>query len=141
MSEPSPDSARILYVEDEEDVAESVRVRLEGAGHRVFRVETLREAIAALAHVRLHHARAPDDLVVVLDVMLPDGRGYEALARIRSDEILRSVPVVMLTGLASSNYAEDGFLFGANAYLPKPFDPDRLLEAIRILRAESARAA
>lgn len=133
--------ARILFVEDEADIAEAVRVGLERAGHKVFWVENRRAAIAALAHIRLECATPPSDLVVILDIMLPDGRGYEILSQIRGDEILRRVPVVMLTGLAAPKFAEDGFLFGANAYLPKPFEPERLLETIRILQSETDRAA
>ncbi len=132
--------ARILLVEDSADVAEALRVRLEAEGHTVQIAPTKAEALRAVEYLRVWDA-LPRDLVVILDIMLPDGSGHEILFQIRGDELLRDLPVVMLTGLGDPEMAIGGFLIGANAYLPKPFDTEKLLGAIQVLLQERRAAA
>lgn len=119
---------RLLVVEDEADIAESIRMRLEHEGHSVRIAATRASAIKSLQ-------TEPPDLVV-LDIRLPDGSGYDVLKFIREDVALRETPVIILTCLGATEEIEDGFIAGANAYHPKP-NLDRLPAAIECLIAET----
>jgi len=63
--------------------------------------------------------------------MLPDFDGFEVARRLKSQTGTRTIPIVMLTALDREEYRLRGKSAGAAAYLTKPFDPDRLLEAIK----------
>jgi CheY-like chemotaxis protein len=60
--------------------------------------------------------------MLVLDVMMPEMDGIEAAQRIRDDELLTEVPILMLTALSGVDNKVEGLDAGADAYLPKPFD-------------------
>ncbi len=119
----------LLLVEDDEDIASSVRVRLEHSGYHVRIADTVRSARAAL------ESKAPD--LVVLDLLLPDGSGFDLLRVIRQDNDLDATPVIILTCLEGARQAEDGFISGANAYLPK-LNIDHLPAAIEYLIDEAS---
>jgi DNA-binding response OmpR family regulator len=121
----------ILLVEDEPDLARNITILLRGYGFASRVAGTLEAGVAALAEKR--------PSLVVLDVMLPDGSGLEILRRIRHDPELSSLPVVVLSSLAQKREIEAGFAVGANAYIPKPYDPENLMQAIQMLIAESKR--
>lgn len=72
--------------------------------------------------------KVPD--CIVSDIRMPGKDGIELLGLIRSDPILATVPVVLLTAKAMANDRVQGYRAGADAYLPKPFDPDELLSII-----------
>jgi DNA-binding response OmpR family regulator len=107
---------RVLLVEDDLEVAATVRPYLEGAGYEVVCAATAAEARSLL------QARPPD--VVVTDIALPDGSGVE-LAR---DARAQGTPVIALTGGAAPN---DEFSF----VLEKPCSPRLVLEMVRALVA------
>lgn len=67
---------------------------------------------------------------IVSDVRMPGKDGIELLGLIRSDPVLATVPVVLLTAKAMANDRVQGYKAGADAYLPKPFDPDELLSIV-----------
>ncbi|WP_287370338.1 response regulator, partial [Mesorhizobium sp.] len=85
---------------------------LTGNGFRVRAAETACAGIAEIARL------SPD--AVVLDVMLPDMDGFEALKRIRANS---DVPVLMLTARGDETDRIVGLEIGADDYLPKPFNP------------------
>ena len=69
--------------------------------------------------------RRPDVDAILMDLILPEMSGYQAMERIRQDERFRGVPVVALSAKAMTG---DAFhAAGADEYLPKPIDPERLL--------------
>ena len=72
--------------------------------------------------------RVPD--VIVSDVRMPETDGLELLRQIRTDERLKRVPVVLLTAKAMTQDRIDGYRAGADAYVPKPFDPAELVAII-----------
>jgi CheY-like chemotaxis protein len=114
----------ILVVENDADVAAAAAERIRWCGHRVLVAGTKREALAVLAS-------DPPDLVV-LDLLLPDGSGFEILRSVRADPALRSVPVVVLTAVGPV-VRRGAAAAGADAVLPKPFDAPRLSGAIEAL--------
>jgi DNA-binding response OmpR family regulator len=105
---------RILLAEDDDAIVELIYAALEGAGYERLRAENGARAIEML---RIY---TPD--MVVLDVMMPEMDGIEAAERIRNDEILAEVPILMLTALSGVDNKVEGLDAGADAYLPKPFD-------------------
>ena len=114
---------RILVVDDEPDLVELVRVNLDQAG---FEVETAGSGREALAAVR----RSPPDLLV-LDLMLPDIDGYEVLRRLRASKV--HTPILILSGLGSSDDKIKGLGIGADDYLTKPFDKRELVARIQAI--------
>lgn len=112
-------SAPILVVDDDEDV---LAVEREILGQHGFRVVTARDGDDAL---RAMDEEAP--LVVVLDIQMPglDGRAFARNLR----ERLRHVPLVVVTAAADPRAEADRC--NAEAYLPKPFDPDDLVRVVR----------
>jgi DNA-binding response OmpR family regulator len=120
---------RLLIVEDEVDLAMTIALRLKSAGYEVIEAATLQEGLTK--------ARAERPALIVLDIMLPDGSGYELLRFVRESPELAATPIIMLTGLGSIDQVENGFVHGANAYLTKPYEPVRLIEAIRLLLEEA----
>ena len=121
---------RILVVDDEVTIAESIAARLRAEG---FTVELAHDGPAAVAAVR---ADAPD--LVVLDVMLPGFDGLEVCRRIQAD---RPVPVLMLTARTDETDQLVGLGVGADDYLTKPFSMRVLTARVRALLRRVERAA
>jgi phosphate regulon transcriptional regulator PhoB len=116
-------SARILVVDDEPDLLELVRVNLAQAG---FTVETAASGSDALAALR----RAPPD-AMILDLMLPDISGTELCARVRADQRLTALPIIMLTAKSEEIDRVVGLELGADDYVTKPFSPRELALRVR----------
>jgi DNA-binding response OmpR family regulator len=117
--------ATVLIVDDEPDILLFVRVNMEMDGHEVLAASNGEEALEL---VRTQH---PD--VVVLDVMMPKLDGWGVLEQLKADDdlLIRTIPVVMLTALASDHDQVRGGIEGAVHYLPKPVTPDALVNAVR----------
>lgn len=111
---------RILVVDDERTILDTVRVYLEQAG---FQVETAMDGRSALS---LERAFRPD--LVVLDIMLPELDGLEVLRRLRQTS---SVYILMLTARADEVDKIVGLGMGADDYMTKPFSPRELVARIR----------
>ena len=111
---------RVLVVDDDAGVRQVLRLSL--SGHSVLEAADGRSALALLA-------RADVD-VVLLDLMMPDLDGFSVLRRLRADERLRDLPVVLLTARGSERDHETAFRSGADAYLTKPFDLDVVEERL-----------
>jgi len=69
--------------------------------------------------------------VVLLDVMMPNMDGYEVCKRIRSDENLKNIKVIMVSARAMESERRKGIEAGADEYITKPFDEDALLDTVR----------
>jgi two-component system OmpR family response regulator len=123
--------ARLLVVDDEPTILELLSGSLRLAGFEVMTAASGAEAVRAAASAR------PD--LVLLDVMMPDGDGFEALRRIRSGG--GEVPVIFLTARDEVPDRVAGFAVGADDYVTKPFSLDELLGRIRaVLRRTRADA-
>ena len=116
---------RILLVDDEKDLLELVKVRLEANG---FDVMTARDGLEALEKAR---GEKPD--LVILDVMLPKLNGYEVCTLLKQDPRYQNIPIVLFTAKTQEEDEKTGVGCGANAYVRKPFQPQELLDKIRSL--------
>ncbi|MEV6430458.1 response regulator transcription factor [Nocardia sp. NPDC051463] len=125
-----PVSRRILVVDDEVTIAESVAARLQAEG---FTVDIAHDGPAAVAAVE---AVEPD--LVVLDVMLPGFDGLEVCRRIQAG---RGVPVLMLTARTDETDQLIGLGVGADDYLTKPFSMRVLAARVHALLRRMDRAA
>jgi CheY-like chemotaxis protein len=115
----------ILICDDEPALRELIRASLDEE-------YLFAEASDGLTALELAREVEPD--VVVLDLMLPRLGGLEVLARLRADEHLREVPVLVIT--AWNETREDVIAAGAADFTSKPFDPDALKASIeRLLEA------
>jgi len=113
---------RILVVEDERTIAESIAVRLRAEG---FAVDVAYDGPSAVAKARLTE---PD--LVVLDVMLPGFDGLEVCRRIQAE---RAVSVLMLTARGDETDLLVGLAVGADDYLTKPFSMRELAARVHAL--------
>jgi two-component system catabolic regulation response regulator CreB len=119
--------ARILVVEDEPAIADAVEYALSTEGLTVERVATLQAA-------RTHLAAAD---LIVLDVGLPDGSGFDWCREVRATS---QVPVIFLTSRASEIDRVVGLELGADDYVVKPFSPRELSARVRaVLRRVAAK--
>ena len=119
-------TAKLLVVDDEEDLQQLLRAMLERRGYEVLSASGGLQAIR-----RLYHER-PD--LVLLDVMMPGMDGWETLKRIRE---MSTVPVIMLTALGEVNHVVQGLQIGADDYVSKPFDREELIARIEALLRRS----
>ncbi|GAA4892605.1 DNA-binding response OmpR family regulator [Stackebrandtia albiflava] len=122
MDRSTPAPHRILVVEDEPVIAESVAARLRSEGHLV---EVSTDGLAAVEDA----ARFRPDLIV-LDVMLPGIDGLEVCRRVQA---ARPVPVLMLTARDEETDLLVGLAVGADDYLTKPFSMRELAARVRVL--------
>jgi len=121
--------ARILLVEDEPNIVESLSFILKRAD---FEVDTVNDGAEALSRVR----REAFD-VLVLDIMLPGMNGLDVLKAIRSDQALASLPVMVLTAKGQANDRRTAEAIGASAFITKPFSNADVVERVTRL-AEGA---
>ena len=114
----------ILVCDDDEPLRELMKVTL-GDGYRFVDAVDGESALATLAQTR------PD--LVLLDVMLPGYSGIEVLEAIRSDDVLRDVPVIVVSAWQTPEDRDAVTAAGADAFLAKPFELDDLSGAVRAL--------
>lgn len=119
---------RILVVDDEEDVRTIERIALSPR----YEVVEARDGLDALEKLE----RAEPDLVV-LDIMMPLMDGIETCRAIRKNPKFRDIPVLFLSVRKEKAEIKEGYEAGANLYLTKPFDPDRLVKNIERFFEES----
>jgi DNA-binding response OmpR family regulator len=120
--------SRLLMIEDDRDLATMVAEYL---GRYGFELELAHTAGEGLAQA----LRGPFD-AVLLDVMLPDGDGFDVCRRIRAES---EVPVLMLTARGEPADRIVGLELGADDYLPKPFEPRELLARIKAILRRGSR--
>ena len=118
-------TARILIVDDDPAIVRLLRSYLEKAGLAVL---TASDGEAALYAIRRER---PD--VVVLDLMLPGRNGWEVTRRVRQDEHLAGLPILMLTARVEDQDKILGLELGADDYVTKPFNPGEVVARVRAL--------
>ncbi len=125
----------ILLVEDSLVDARFTMVALKQGAirHRLTLVCDGEEAIAFLRREGVF-ARAPRPDLVLLDLMLPKMNGLEVLAKIREDENLRIIPVVVLTAALDEEFRLQCESLGVDGYIAKPVKLRKFLQIVRDLR-------
>jgi CheY-like chemotaxis protein len=113
----------VLIVEDDPDQAALADLRVSMAGYAVRLARNCRELTN-----ELRTREIPD--IVLLDVMLPDGNGWDVLASIRRHPKLALLPVVMLTALNEEHEIRWGLALGADGYVTKPYSKSILVDTI-----------
>ena len=113
----------ILLVEDDPDQAALAELRLTMAGYKVHSVDRAK----ALSSYLRQQAR-PD--LLLLDVMLPDGNGFDILAQLRGRPEFSTLPIVLLTAKAELVDIRNGLALGADGYITKPYSKTQLAEVI-----------
>ncbi|MEO8422334.1 MAG: response regulator transcription factor [Actinomycetota bacterium] len=117
---------RILIVEDEESLADSVRYNLEREGYAV--------TVASDGRHALERFRAETPSLVILDLMLPEVSGLDLCRAIRAES---DVPIIMLTAKDSEADKVAGLELGADDYVTKPFSVRELVSRVRALLRRS----
>ena len=116
---------RILIVEDEKDLADALKARLELDNYEVLIAPNGKEGVDL--------ARKKKPNLIIMDVMMPIVGGYEACAILKKDPATKDIPILVLTALPNVKDAEAAFESGANDFLNKPYTNDRLMEKVRKL--------
>jgi DNA-binding response OmpR family regulator len=114
---------RVLIVEDEPNIVLSLEILLRRAGYETVSTGDGDEALELIRRTR------PE--VILLDIMLPKRNGYEVCRSVKSDPVLSSIPVIMLTAKGQEVEILKGLELGASAYIAKPFGNAEVLEAVR----------
>jgi CheY-like chemotaxis protein len=126
LGPPAPARPRkILVVDDDVRNVFAMSSALEGKGLEVIYAENGRRALEALR-------QTPDIGVILMDIMMPEMDGFEAIKAIRADSRYKAAPIIAVTAKALKEDRERCIRAGASDYLPKPIDTVRLLEAIDV---------
>lgn len=127
----------ILLVEDNEDHAELVLRNFADnhVANRIFHVKDGEEALDYLLHrgVYTEPGLSPTPNLILLDLRLPKVDGLEVLQTIKSNESLRTIPVVVLTSSAAEKDVAMAYSANANSYLVKPVDFDKFMQLMKDL--------
>jgi DNA-binding response OmpR family regulator len=116
---------KILVVDDDPDVRLGLQLRLK-ANH--YDVISAADGVASIAEARKH---MPD--LVILDLGLPAGDGFSVLERMKANEKLSSIPVIVLSGRDRVGNRDRAIKAGAKTFLQKPIANDKLLAVIRLV--------
>lgn len=115
-------STKILIVDDDAEIIESVRYALEGEGYEVV--------IARDGNQGLALAERESPALIILDMMMPKRSGFLVLEKLRRmSEAM--VPVIMITGNEGSRHKAYAELLGVSDYLRKPFQMDKLIRSVQ----------
>jgi CheY-like chemotaxis protein len=128
--EAALEGRRVLIVEDDVRNIFALTSLLEPLGLSLEIARNGREALDALDRVRDQKA-APVDLVL-MDIMMPEMDGLTAMREIRRQEAWKRLPIIALTAKAMPNDQEQCLAAGANDYLAKPLDVEKLLSLVRV---------
>jgi DNA-binding response OmpR family regulator len=119
---------RILLVEDEKDLVETLSFRLKSSNYEVLKAYDGQEG--------LEKARKEKPDLIILDLMLPKMDGYKVCGLLKSDSRYSKIPIIILTARAQESDKKMGEDMGADAFITKPFDAQVLLDKISELIAK-----
>ena len=112
---------KILIVDDEQDVAKALKVRLKANGYSVL---VASDSVQAFI---MANKEKPD--LIILDIMIPGGGGFVVAERLKQSTATHHIPIIFLTGISGGE--EKAYKVGASGYLMKPYQPEKLLETIQ----------
>ncbi|HXX35967.1 MAG TPA: response regulator [Thermodesulfobacteriota bacterium] len=111
---------KILVVDDEEDMAKALKVRLKANGYSVVFAS---DSIQAFA---IANQENPD--LILLDILIPGGGGFVVAERLKQSAATHRIPIIFLTGISGGE--ERAYKLGASGYVMKPYQPEELMKAI-----------
>jgi len=114
--------SKVLVVEDDFSTAELIKFTL---GTKDISVDIAGDGGEAIKKVRTN---TPD--VIVLDVMLPTMDGYQVCELIKHNVLWQSIPIIMLSAKVQREDISKGLEKGADEYMTKPFEPNKLMERV-----------
>lgn len=114
---------KILIVDDEPDLVELLTNRLKDNGYLTCSATNGEEAIKKAREEKPH--------LIVLDILMPGMDGYTCLKFLRSDVLTKDIPVVILTVKKENKVGDIFKIEGIEAFLEKPFEPDKLMSIIK----------
>jgi DNA-binding response OmpR family regulator len=112
----------VLVVDDEANIRETIAFILEMEGYDVILAS---DGVEALSQLRKHKPK-----FMILDVMMPKKNGYEVAKEIRKEKEFDDLYILILTAKGQSVDENDAINSGANSYMTKPFDDDKILKLI-----------
>jgi len=116
------DKQRVLIVDDEKDIVETIKFRLEFEGFECL--------VAYEGEEALLKARRENPDLILLDIMLPKINGYKVCRLLKFDESYKHIPIIMLTAKTQETDKLTGKETGADEYVCKPFVMDELVKMI-----------
>src|SRR5580693_5093293 len=114
---------KVLVCDDERHIVRLIQVNLERQGYEVVTAFDGKEGLEKI--------RSEKPNLVVLDVMMPYMDGFEVLKTIRREPETENLPVIMLTAKAQDKDVFEGYHYGADMYLTKPFNPMELVTFVK----------
>lgn len=114
----------ILVVEDDPDTRAAICTMLETLGYNHVSYGSAKEAVNAIKGIHIDLA--------LLDIMMPEMNGYELMTEIKKMEEFRELPIIMVTAKDQDSEILEGYQFGADYYITKPFTTRQLDYGIRI---------
>src|SRR3990170_559992 len=120
-------SLKVLVCDDEMHIVRLIQVNLERQGFEVITAFDGKEG--------LEKVKSEKPNMVVLDVMMPYMDGFEVLKVLRRDPETETLPVIMLTAKAQDKDVFEGYHYGADMYLTKPFNPMELVTFVKRIAA------
>ncbi len=115
---------KILIIDDEPDLLEIIKLRLEAEGFEVM--------VAEGGEKGFHLAKEKKPDLIFLDIMMPGLNGFETAVLLQKDPLTRSVPIVLLTAKTQDADREEGTRVGAVDYIVKPFEINDFINKINI---------
>jgi CheY-like chemotaxis protein len=126
---PAPADKRIILVADDDvDSLDMLKIMIERQGHEVLTAASGREAIEKVIDVQ------PD--LVLLDIMMPEVDGSAVCRRIKENDLLRRIKVILYTAKEKVRGKEIARKVGADAFIAKPFEPEFLWNTLKDLLAQ-----
>ena len=124
---------KIVVIEDEPDIVEVISYNLKNEGYRVLSVDRGDEGINLI--------RNQSPSLVILDLMLPGMDGLSVCQQLKSDPIVRDIPIIITSAKSEESDIVIGLELGADDYLTKPFSPRELLARVKaVLRRGPVKA-
>ncbi len=114
---------KILVVDDEPDLLKVVTFRLKKLGYDIIEATDGQKAIALIWEHRPH--------LILLDLRLPIIDGWEVCRRVKADDQLKDIPIILLTASCGAVNSEMTKELKAEDFLVKPFEPEELLEIVK----------
>jgi len=114
--------AKILIIDDEIDIVETVSFMLTARGYTVI---SAFDGIEGMEKAKLQKPN-----LIFLDIMMPGMDGYEICVKIKTDKDTKNIPIIMLTAKGESDSVQKAHKSGANDYIVKPFSLPTLLNKI-----------